>query len=63
MMKSKGQALVEYILIIAIVSIIVITVVGIFGNYLKDTITKVSCSLTDGTYISSDQPGQGKCNK
>lgn len=62
-MKSKGQALVEYILIIAIVSVIAITVVGIFGNYLKDTITKVSCSLTDGTYVSTDKPGQGECKK
>ena len=40
-MKSKnGQALTEYILIIALISVIAITLVNLFGGYLKDSITK-----------------------
>ena len=63
MMNRKGQALVEYILIIAVVSIIAIAIVGIFGGYIKDTITKVSCSLTTGEYVEGNNPGEAKCNK
>ena len=39
-MNKKGQALVEYILIIALVSVLAIALVNYFGGYLKDSITK-----------------------
>ena len=44
-MNKKGQALVEYILIIALVSVLAIALVNYFGGYLKDAITKTSCSM------------------
>ena len=44
-MNKKGQALVEYILIIALVSVLAIALVNYFGGYLKDSITKTSCSM------------------
>ena len=50
MINKKGQALVEYVLIIAVISVIVISVVNIFGGYLKDSITKTSCSLVGKEY-------------
>ena len=35
-MNKNGQALVEYILIIALISVIAIALVNYFGGYLKD---------------------------
>ena len=43
--NKKGQALVEYVLIIALVSVVIIGLVKIFGGYLKDSMTKTSCGL------------------
>ena len=60
-MKSKGQALVEYVLIITIISVIAIIVAGVFGSQIKDKVTEISCSLTDKTYVSGKEVGQGKC--
>ena len=41
-MNKRGQALVEYILIIALISVIAIALVNYLGGYLKDAITKTS---------------------
>ena len=59
MMNNKGQALIEYILIIAVVSVLIISLVNYFGGYLKDSITKTSCSLVDKTYKEGAAPGEG----
>ena len=59
--NNKGQALVEYILIIALVSMIIIGLIKTFGGYLKDAMTKTSCSVTNQEYIKGDKPGKGKC--
>ena len=48
--NNKGQALVEYLLIIAVVSVIVISLVKLLGGYLKDAVTKTSCEIMDKTY-------------
>ena len=58
---NKGQALVEYILIVAIISVITIALVSYFGGYLKDSITKTSCSLVDQEYVPGEKPGEGSC--
>ena len=42
-MNNKGQALVEYVLIIALVTTIAIGAIKVFGGALKDSITKTSC--------------------
>ncbi|NLA32859.1 MAG: hypothetical protein GX864_02830 [Mollicutes bacterium] len=62
-MNNRGQALVEYLLIIIIISTIAITVIGFFANQIRDTVTEVSCSLTNGEYIPGEKPGEGKCEK
>lgn len=59
--NKKGQALVEYVLIVAIISVITIAIVNYFGGYLKDSITKTSCSLVDQEYVKGDKPGEGTC--
>ena len=60
-MNKKAQALVEYVLIIALISVITIALVNYFGGYLKDSITKSGCSLTGQVYEKGDKPGDGKC--
>jgi len=61
MMNRKGQALVEYLLIIAVISVIVVSLVKILGGYLQDSITKSSCALVDKVYVEGDKPGEGTC--
>lgn len=60
-MNKKGQALVEYILIIALVSVLAIALVNYFGGYLKDSITNTSCSMIGQEYVAGEKPGDGKC--
>ena len=60
-MNKKGQSLVEYILIIAVVSILIISLVNYFGGYLKDSVTKTSCSLVDKVYKEGANPGEATC--
>ena len=61
MMNKKGQALVEYILIIALISVITISLVNYLGGYLKDAITKSSCGMLNQEYVKGEKPGEGKC--
>lgn len=60
-LTNKGQALIEYVLIISLITVVALSVVKIFGGYLKDAITKSSCSLVEKLYIEGSSPGQGKC--
>lgn len=59
--NNKGQALVEYLLIIAVVSVIVVSLVKLLGGYLKDAVTKSSCEIMDKTYVEGAKPGEGIC--
>lgn len=58
---NKGQALVEYLLIIAVISVVVVSLVKLLGGYLQDSITKSSCSLMDKVYVEGAKPGEGTC--
>ncbi len=60
-LNNKGQALVEYILIVAIISVITVAIVSYFGGYLKDSITKTACSLVGQVYVEGKKPGDGFC--
>ena len=60
-LNNKGQALVEYLLIIVVISVIVVSVVKILGGYLQDSMTKSSCSLIDKEYVEGAHPGEGYC--
>lgn len=59
--NNKGQALVEYLLIIAVVSVIVVSLVKLLGGYLQDSITKSSCNMLDKTYVEGEKPGEARC--
>ena len=60
-MNQKGQALVEYLLIIAVISVVVVSVVKLLGGYLQDSMTKSSCNLIGKTYVEGSKPGEGTC--
>lgn len=59
--NQKGQALVEYLLIIAVISVVVVSVVKMLGGYLQDMMTKASCNMMDYEYVEGAKPGQGSC--
>ena len=59
--NNKGQALVEYLLIIAVISVIVVSLVKLLGGYLQDAMTKSSCEIMNKTYIEGAEPGEGIC--
>ena len=60
-MNKRGQALVEYVLIIARSSVVIIGLVNAFGGYLKDAMTKTSCELVGEVYEKGEKSGDGKC--
>jgi Flp pilus assembly pilin Flp len=62
-MNKKGQALVEYVLIIAVISTVTIALVSYLGGFLKDYVTKTSCSLVDEVYVEGSSPGEGTCKQ
>ena len=59
--NNKGQALVEYVLIIALISVLAISLVSLLGGYLKDSMTKSSCEIVGQTYNKGEKPGEGVC--
>lgn len=60
-LNNQGQALVEYVLIIALVSVVIIGIMNVFGGYVKDAMTKASCSMIGDTYVAGSKPGEGSC--
>lgn len=61
MKDNKGQALVEYILIITLITILAISLIKILGGYVTDAVTKSSCELVDKKYMEGKNPGEGSC--
>ena len=43
--KEKGQGLVEYAIILALIAIVVIVVMTVLGNKVNNTFNKISNSL------------------
>lgn len=60
-LNNFGQALVEYVLIIALISVVAIGLVSTLGGYLSDSITKSTCSLVDEEFVKGNKPGEGYC--
>lgn len=59
--NDKGQALVEYVLIIALISVVIIGLVNTFGGYIKDAMTKTNCNLVGQEYVAGEKVGEGSC--
>ena len=60
-LNNKGQTLVEYVLIISLITVVAIAVVKIFGGYLKDAVTKTSCEMMNKTFVEGEKIGEGYC--
>ncbi len=61
MKNTRGQALVEYLLIIAVISVVAIGIVKLVGGYVRDIVVKSSCELLEKNYVEGEKPGQAKC--
>ena len=61
MLNRKGQTLVEYVLIISLITVLIIGLVKIFGGYLNDAITKMGCSVSGKEYVEGEKVGKGYC--
>ena len=59
--NKRGQALVEYVLIIALISVVIIALINAFGGYLRDAMTKTNCGLIGKEYVEGEKAGEGKC--
>lgn len=59
--NQKGQTLVEYVLIIALITVIAVGLVKFLGGYLKDSMTKTACSVAGKKYIEGSSAGEGYC--
>lgn len=60
-LNRKGQTLVEYVLIVSLVTVIAIAAVRVFGGYLKDSVTKMSCSMIGKEYVETNVVGEAYC--
>ncbi len=59
--NNKGQALVEYVVIIGLVTVLVVGLVSYFGGFVKDAMTKTGCQLVGQEYKEGEKPGEGTC--
>ncbi len=60
-LNNRGQTLVEYVLIISLITVVAIAVVKIFGGYLKDTVTKMGCEMMGKSFVEAEKIGEGYC--
>ena len=60
-LNNKGQTLVEYVLIISLITVVAVAVVKIFGGYLKDRVTKMGCEMMDKQFVEGSKIGEGYC--
>ena len=60
-LNNKGQTLVEYVLIISLITVVAIAAVKILGGHLKDKITEANCGIMDKAYVEGKKPGEGYC--
>ena len=60
-LNRKGQTLVEYVLVISLVTVIAVALVKIFGGYLEDAVTKMGCQISGKEYVEGNKIGTGYC--
>lgn len=60
-LNNKGQTLVEYVLIISLITVLAIGAVKVFGGYLKDAITKMGCEVSGKEYVEGEKIGEAYC--
>lgn len=61
-LNRKGQTLVEYVLIISLITVLAIGAVKVFGGYLQDAVTKMGCNISGKEYVEGDKVGEAYCS-
>lgn len=61
-LNRKGQTLVEYVLIISLITVLAIGLVKVFGGYLQDAVTKMGCSVSGKEYVEGNKVGEAYCS-
>lgn len=61
MLNRKGQTLVEYVLIVSLITVIAIAAIKIFGGYIEDAITKMGCNVSGKEYVEGAKVGEAYC--
>ncbi|HKU29945.1 Flp family type IVb pilin [Arthrobacter sp. NyZ413] len=60
---EAGATAVEYGIMVALIAVVIIVAVTLLGGTVKDTFTKISCSMTTGkTYTAGTSAGGATCN-
>lgn len=60
-MNIKGQALIEYLLIVGVIGVFIIFFVSAFGGFVKDSFTEMYCELFDKDYVPGEKEGEARC--
>ena len=60
--NNKGQALIEYILIITLITSVTAVAILVLGKAIRDGITKATCNVTGGKYVEGIKAGTGTCD-
>lgn len=61
--KSSMNQLLKDVLFISLLAILFFVIVGKFGGYISDYLTKASCNAIDEKYVQGKNPGDGVCIK
>ena len=59
-LNRKGQTLVEYVLIISLITVVAIGLVKIFGGYLQDAVTKMGCNISGKEYVEGEKENMNR---
>jgi len=60
--KSNRRSIVEYVLTLSLISFLAIFITVTLGVYIKNGITKLSCQISDSTYVEKVH-GSSYCKK
>lgn len=58
---QRGATAVEYGIMVSLIAVVIIVAVTLLGGTLKDTFTKVQCSISNGTFAASTPAGNATC--
>ena len=58
---QRGATAVEYGIMVSLIAVVIIVAVTLLGGTLKDTFTKVQCSVSNGTFAASTPAGNATC--
>lgn len=61
--KTHLRQLIKDVIFISLLAILFFVIIGFFGGYISDYLTKVSCRSENEKYVPGKKPGNGVCVK